>query len=251
VSILKALANHPIFASVFVMLASAVGLSVHQWSMACGPHGRCRACAEPWLATGGAWSSATAAAAKDVPTEQEAKKLKELLTQRCDALKELAEYYSKNLKQGTYPYDRNVYEAFRSLHLAELELCEKQADRTAASQRFLDMAKDAEAQQEKRSKAGAPSISFPLAKAARIEAEIGLLRAKEKPVSMDLKKERRDALQETVDIRVKQLMAGVAELDRSFFEIVKDLTGAELEVREKESERIEACQKISRDGQGR
>jgi hypothetical protein len=111
------------------------------------------------------------------------------------------------------------------------------------------MAKAAEDVLEGKLKAGAanPHIQFLLAKATRLEAEIEVLRAKEKPVPKKLETERRDVIKERVAVYRQVRKSGAGDIVFTLYSIYqgsKELCQAELDLCEKPSERVAAWEKL-------
>jgi hypothetical protein len=178
-----------------------------------------------------------------------AKKLKELLTQKRDTLKKVNEVlvsrFEKGLEAiGTFSGAAYV-QVSKDLCMAELELCDKPADRIAAFEKYFETAKKVEDALEAQFKAGKVGEEIYLKfKAVRLEAEIDLLREKTKDKwPSKLGTERRDALKKAKEAKLLRIEKGLELMDASYFQISKDLCEAELELYDKPGDRIAALEK--------
>lgn len=106
-------------------------------------------------------------------------RLKELLKERLDTLKEIAAQTEKGFKGGQVPMGR-VLEANQAVLRAELELCESDRDRVAVLEKIVKAAREREEFVAKQASSAVPARDVLKAKADRLEAEIALERAKQK-----------------------------------------------------------------------
>jgi hypothetical protein len=108
------------------------------------------------------------------PSAEHAAEIKKLLEARRDTLREEVEYRMSRLKIGLDDRGVDLLEAFGRLLQVELDLADKPADRIAAHKRQLEAVKVIE-ETFKSMKSTRAEVNLET-KAARLEAEIGLLR---------------------------------------------------------------------------
>jgi outer membrane protein TolC len=107
-------------------------------------------------------------------------RVKALLRERRDELRQAFKARNKEYLAGRIATDA-LMELSRLLVQAELEAAEKPADRVAPLQAHLEIARDTEKIVKARHDAGrAPVTDLHLARAARMDVEIALLRAKDR-----------------------------------------------------------------------
>jgi hypothetical protein len=111
------------------------------------------------------------------PSVDQIEGTEKLLEARRDALREEVGYREGRVKGGLEGVNLPLLDACGRLLQAELELTEKPADRIALHQKYVEMAMRIDETLKCRSEKGRIRIEYYLeAKAARLEAEIGLLR---------------------------------------------------------------------------
>ena len=123
------------------------------------------------------WRSVRTTEAAPVGKAGDSPRVKALLKERRDELRQAFKARTKEHLAGRVATDA-LMEVSRLLVQAELEAAEKPADRVAALQAHLDVARDVEKLVKARHDAGrCPVTDLHLARAARMEVEIALLRA--------------------------------------------------------------------------
>jgi hypothetical protein len=118
---------------------------------------------------------------KVVADEGEPAKVKALLKERLEVLREMEKALKNSYESfGTVPLER-VLQASRKVIQAELELAETAAERVALREKAVAIAKEIEKILKTRHDAGTvPIYEYLEAKAARLEAEIALERERAK-----------------------------------------------------------------------
>jgi hypothetical protein len=181
---------------------------------------------------------------------------RELKTELRNALKDAADGRMQIVKSGAGTLDgglgsvgmRIFLQSLDDLRTAELTLCGKQSERIEACQKALETAKEIEGIQERQVAVGKLyPASLDMATAARLQAEIELQRAHDKPVPKDLKTKRRDVIKERIGAYRKIFEAGAGDILlnlESLYGGSKDLCEAELDLCEKPSERVAAWGKL-------
>jgi outer membrane protein TolC len=114
------------------------------------------------------------------PPDKKDSRLKDLLKERLATLRALVEATTKDYQAGKVSFER-VQQAMQALLQAQLELCESDKERITVLEESVTLAKGYEKHAQQRYQTGNASHSdVLLATAARLEAEIGLERAKSK-----------------------------------------------------------------------
>ncbi|MBI3864954.1 MAG: TolC family protein [Planctomycetia bacterium] len=112
------------------------------------------------------------------PSKRTDGKLKELLNERLATVREMASQATKEYQAGQAPFSR-VHQATMAVLNAELEMCESDKERMAVLEKTVGLTKENEKNTEQRYKSGEAGVSdVLLAKTDRLEAEIGLERAR-------------------------------------------------------------------------
>ena len=120
-------------------------------------------------------------------------KLKELLKERLDTLRELVKVTEAGYRTGKVSFDR-LHEARRALLRVELEMCDSDKARIAVLEKTVVLAKEFEKTARARFETGnATQSDVLLGRAARLEAEIALERAKSKAAAQTGRRGGRDA----------------------------------------------------------
>jgi outer membrane protein TolC len=111
------------------------------------------------------------------PDAKTQERIKKLLTERRDTLKKAVDARKEEFEAGRITLDEMLGVAKKFLQ-AELDLATKPAERLAAYEEFLKVAKESEEILKTKYEAGrASQVDYFLAKAARLEAEAGWLKA--------------------------------------------------------------------------
>jgi hypothetical protein len=111
------------------------------------------------------------------PSADQSAAIKKLLESQRDALREVVEAKQARIKGGLEEPDVYLMDVCRRLLQAELELTEKPADRISAHKKYVEVANKTDETLKRKSEGARIRVDYYLqAKAARLEAEIALLR---------------------------------------------------------------------------